>query len=709
MVQHINYIPLVRLLLPFVIGIVGASYLKPNTNFVLLSFGVISLLYFILLLLKKLNSNYQLRYIFGVVIYACLMLAGASLTGLKNNQKNTDNKLLKENSLFIGKIDSSPQIKAKSIKIIGRIKGVKTTKGWVAANKKVLIYMPSDSLAKELAIGDIISITTNFRDVPPPKNPHEFDYRKYLSYHLIHQQTFLKLNQWKLMKQAPAGGIFKFANDSRNYLINSLAQKGIKDHELAIAGALILGYKDNIDVHLKNAYSSARALHVLAVSGLHVGIIFLIFNQLFSFFKKVKYGAFIKGILLLLILWAYAVLTGLSPSVMRATTMFSFIVVANITENNTNFFNTLAASAFVLLIYNPLLIMEVGFQLSYMAVIGIVVIQPWINDWFEPNYWLPQKIWEITAVSIAAQIATFPLGLLYFHQFPNYFMLSNLIVIPLAVGILYLGIATLIFVQTPIVGDYLALGLNYLIKLLNHSVYFIETLPYALTKNIRFSVTDTWLFYLFIIGIICFIAYRKFSYFAWGSAAIIIFLSSTLLLHFSDLDQRKIIAYNIPQFSTINFIDGKENILLCDDKLASNRDKLLFHVQNNWIKSGVNTEKIVSLQHFQQAKNDSSAHQFSNTLFAKKNYFQFYSTKIGILNSNYKVVHHNQKMMLDILFITQNNSLSLVEILSQFSPKKIVVDASNSLRNAKRIKKEADKLNVKCWSVVLDGAFVQPV
>ena len=158
-------------------------------------------------------------------------------------------------------------------------------------------------------------------------------------------------------------------------------------------------------------------MHVLAVSGLHVGVVYLIFSQLLSFFEKIKYGNLIKGVLLIILLWCYAILTGLSPSVMRAATMLSFIVAAKMTNRNSSFFNTLAASALVLLIYNPLLIMEVGFQLSYMAVIGIVIIQPWVNNWFSFRYWIVRKIWEISAVSIAAQIALFHLASYTFISF----------------------------------------------------------------------------------------------------------------------------------------------------------------------------------------------------------------------------------------------------------------------------------------------------
>jgi len=712
MINQLNHIPLLRLLLPFIGGIIGVVYLKPNTTVLLSVFGISFLMFLIVLLIKRVNRSYKFRWLYGALIYTNLVLAGACLTSLKYRDTNTNSILLTEqsNQLLIGEIIEPTQSKAKSIKAILNIKGIKTQNNWSEGNGKVIIYLQKDSLSSQLNVGDIISFEPKLENVPPPKNPNEFDFRKYLSFHLIHQQAYLRSNNWKLIQPAPDNGILRFAHDSRKYLIRTLEEKGIEGKELAVASALILGYKDNIDAQLKSAYSSAGAMHVLAVSGLHVGVIFLIFSQLFSFFEKIKHGKILKGILLIIILWSYALLTGLSPSVMRAATMFSFIVAAKMSNRNSSFFNTLAASALVLLIYNPLLIMEVGFQLSYMAVIGIVIIQPWINDWFTIKYWLPRKIWEITAVSIAAQIATFPLGLLYFHQFPNYFMLSNLIVIPLAIGILYLGIVTLSLSFIPTIGDYLAIALKSIIQFLNYSVNFIDSLPYSLTENIRFSVTDTWLIYLFITCIICLISYRKFRYIIIGSSFIIIFLSSTLWINYDDLDQHKIIIYNIPQHTAINFIDANDNILVSDIKLTENRSKLLFHVQNNWINNGVDNEKVVRLDHLKRKHQLSNIYRISNqNLFTKRNYFQFYNYKMAVIDSKHQLPSSTNKLAIDLLIITKNTKLSIKELLTQYNPKQIVIDASNSTYNSQRLKDEAKNLQQSCWSVLLDGAFIRNI
>lgn len=704
----LNHIPLLRLIIPFIIGIIATTYLYFDFKITTITFGCGLLTYLFFLLNKKLNKSYKWRWLIGLVLYLNFLLAGATLTSY--NYRLADNNALNikssQDQLVIGEITEAPQIKEKTVKAILEIKGFKVGDGWKESSGKVIVYLQNDSLAKSLELGDILSFEPKLENVPPPKNPNEFDFRKYLSYHLIHQQAFLRSNNWSIVQKSPQESIFKLAHNLRQYFINTLRVKGLEEKELAVASALILGYKDDIDAQLKSAYSSAGAMHVLAVSGLHVGIIFMIFNVLLKFLEKWKWGRIIKGLLLILILWAYALITGLSPSVMRAATMFSFVVTAKTLNRNSSFFNTLAASAFALLIYNPLLIMEVGFQLSYLAVIGIVIIQPWVNNWFYVKWWLPRKIWEITAVSIAAQIATFPLGLLYFHQFPNYFLLSNLIVIPLALSILCLGIAVLCFACIPIVGDYLALALNHLIEFLNYSVTAIDALPYSLSENIKFSITDAWLIYIAITSYILLIVYRKFKYMLAGSLLIIAFLVLNINFRISTQQQKKLVVYNIPQYSAINFIDGDDNILISDIKLTENRSKMLFHTQNNWINNGVKNEKIVRLDHLIKKHQLSTIYRIDNpNLFNKRNYFQFYDYKIAIIDNMYKTALTIQPLEIDAVIITKNAQVSISELQQQFNFEQLILDASNSSYNAKRLSNEASELDVNYWNITQMGAF----
>jgi competence protein ComEC len=631
-------------------------------------------------------------------------LLGIAITQLKTTNQPTLTNLNKQ--LVIGEIAEPPAKKDEIVKCVLEVKGAKTNENWTSIEGKTILFIEKDSLSESLQVGDLISFQPDFKDVPEPKNPLEFDYKKYLSFHLIKQQAFLKTNNWTLINQHETFDMFVYADKLRQQLIANLQKFGLTNNELGVASALILGYKNNIEAQLKSAYSSAGAMHVLAVSDLHVGIVFMIFNVLLNFLDKIKYGSLIKGLLLVLILWFYALITGLSPSVLRSASMFSFVIVGKAFQRNANFFNTLSLSALCLLVYDPFLIFDVGFQLSYTAVAGIVLIQPWFDSFYEPKNWLDKYVWGLITVSIAAQIATFPLGLYYFHQFPNYFLLSNLIVIPLALFILILGLTTLAFSFIPQIAIYLGLGLKWVVFSLNWSVTTIDKLPFSVTNQIKFTITDTILIYLIITSIILLIAYRKFYNFLMFSFLTIGLLSLTAYDKYHLLNQRKFIVYNIPKHTAINFIDGDDNILVTDEKLHKTKNKLMFHVQNNWIDKGVETEKIVNIEQLKKTHLLSNIYKIDNRhLFTKNNYFQFYNKQVVIVDNNIIPFKPTNKIQVDYLIWTKNCRLTLNQVNTMFHFKFLIIDSSNSNYTNTKLVNEAKQLNLESWSVAEQGAF----
>lgn len=701
--SKLNQLPLLRLLIPFIIGVISAIYSPFNQNYLLVVFSIFLFSFVVLSAIKKINSTYRFRWIFGVHIYLLFFLLGNILTIQKSNQnQNTLSSL--NHQLIVGEIAETPIKKDKIVKCVLTIKGTKYSEQWKSVEGKTIVFLEKDHLSENLNMGDYISFQPEFKDVPEPKNPLEFDYKKYLSFHLINQQAFLKTKNWTLLEQPEHQNIYAFADLLRRKMIFTLEQLGLTNNELGVASALILGYKNNIEAQLKSAYSSSGAMHVLAVSGLHVGIIFMIFNALLKFLDKLKHGAYLKGILLLLILWCYALITGLSPSVLRSATMFSFVVIGKTFQRNSNFFNTLSASALLLLLINPLLIFDVGFQLSYTAVAGIVLMQPWLGSFYSPNSWLGNYIWELITVSIAAQIATFPLGLYYFHQFPNYFLLANLFVIPFALGILILGLTTLAFSFVPILGIYLGLGLKWLVFALNWTVTFIDQLPFAVTNNIKFTFANVVAVYCIIACIILLIAYRKFKYFLSFGIFSLFLLFNIAHDKYQLLHQKKFIVYNIPKHTAINFIDGDDNILVSDIMLSN--DKVKFHVQNNWIDKGIKSEKVVNLEQLKKEHLVSNIYKIDNkNLFTKRNYFQYYSYKIGIIDKNFTLFNPTKKITVDVLIWTQNCKIPLEKVTQLYDFKLLIIDSSNSTYVNDKLVDACGLLKLECWSVLNDGAF----
>ena len=696
-------IPFVRIIVPFILGIFLFRYF-PDIPF-WLAF-TLTLVGFVVLFLwqtrTSLRNNYKMAPYWGLILTLTFFFIGYSLSSIKSRKTEIIQKY--ENGFLMGDIIEQPSDKEKSVKTIVDIKAFRSDNQWIPAEDRIVLYFQKDKRTESLKTGDRIIFEPFIKEVKNAGNPEEFDYKQYLAYHLISQQGYLKSEKWKLLQSKAETGFFAFAEDVREKLISILKKNGLHNEVLGVASAISIGYKNELDDEIKKSYAATGATHILSVSGLHVGIVYAVLHFMFSFFSRKKYLNIIKTILILILLWGYAVLTGLCPSVLRATTMFSFVVIGRAFDRQTNIYNSLSASAFVLLAFNPFILFDVGFQLSYLAVIGIVFFQPYIYKLFYIKNKVIDKLWLLTSVSIAAQITTFPLCLYYFHQFPVYFILSGLVVVPLSSVIIYAVI--LLFIISPwewgasMVGK----GLYYVIDFMNNSIHFIENIPGALITEIQFSRIELILFYLLLITLTLFIINKKLLYFKLVLFCILGILIAGLISEFSTLKQRKLFVYNINGISAINFIDGSKNVLFSDISYRNNFKTL----KGNWLSLGVESEKIVP---FSQLKDQ---FLFTNlltvdneNLFFKKNFINFYGCRIFTLNSRYKSNHdHVKNFSLDYLVLSNNVSMDLKEIILDFNPRKIIIDSSNSKWKTEAWIKEAKDLKIEYFSVAQSGAFV---
>jgi competence protein ComEC len=285
-----------------------------------------------------------------------------------------------------------------------------------------------------------------------------------------------------------------------SFLSSLIDQKVEFPESKQIANALLLGQKESLDKEIKNAYSETGTMHILAVSGLHVGIIYAILLLPLKRFKSDS--KFRKGYLLTVVglIWLYAVMTGFSPSVVRASTMFSLVTAGQMRKKKPSIWNVLAFSAMLMMVVEPEVIFDVGFQLSYLAVAGIVGLQPVILRWWIPGNVVLEYFWQSAAVSLAAQLVTFPLSVFYFHQFPTYFLLANLIVVPLAFLIMAVGVPFLFLGWIPMLGEVMGWLVNWMIYIQNQITFFIQLLP--LGKIDRLTITFSGMVLVWILLLI---------------------------------------------------------------------------------------------------------------------------------------------------------------------------------------------------------------
>ncbi|MBO4655361.1 MAG: ComEC/Rec2 family competence protein [Bacteroidales bacterium] len=510
-----NY-PILRLLIPFALGI-GLAYWSQLELSILIVLWTMFACWLISLGLQH-KKTLTTTLFSGIFLQILFVFAGFCLTCICFRNKNSEfyEKIFENNQNFVVKIIEPPIQKAKSIKTTTIIE--QTVDGSIVKQKAVL-YFGKDSLRQPM-FGDVVLIHAKIKEIENSKNPYVFDYKKYMQRKGIFYTAYVPASGWQKIGQFHVNPIKEKAHQIQHYFSQIFANAGMNGDEYSIITAILLGNDETMDPTLKASYASAGVSHILCVSGMHVGVIFMILNFLLQPLEYSRPLRLLKAVLLMLFIWVYACITGLSPSVTRAATMFSFVTIGNMLRRNTNIFHSLFASLFILLIINPLLIFEIGFQLSYAAVFGIVIFQQKLVALWEPKRKIINYFWNLITVSVAAQLATFPLSVYTFGQFPNYFLLANLSVISLSFLVVVSGVCLLAVSFIPIVSSWIAWLLTHEIRLMNFLIQSIEKLPGAVTENISISWGQMLLIYLCIIAFYL-LFWKKKRYYWLGISSIL--------------------------------------------------------------------------------------------------------------------------------------------------------------------------------------------
>ncbi|WP_431163651.1 ComEC/Rec2 family competence protein [Flagellimonas beolgyonensis] len=371
----------------------------------------------------------------------------------------------------------------------------------VSTSGKLLLQLSLDSTFTDLKVDDEVVVFAKPLPIAPPLNPHQFDYRAYLKKLGVTHQ--IKTSPKKLLiKNHPKRTVLGVAHNFREHIISKLKQQSFGPEELGVMQALLLGQRDDISETTYTNYQNAGAVHILAVSGLHVGILLLLLEFLLSPLERMRKGKTLKLLLVVALLWMYAFIAGLSPSIVRAVTMFSFLAYALYLNRPTNPFNIIALSMLFILLIKPLFLFQVGFQMSYAAVIAIVWIYPKLQRFWYPEHFLVRKIWQLLSVSVAAQLGVLPISLFYFHQFPALFFVSNLLVIPFLGVILGTGILVISLALFDVLPLFLVKAYNKVIHTMNSVIGWVAQQEGFLIRDIPFDATQLVLGYMIFITLV---------------------------------------------------------------------------------------------------------------------------------------------------------------------------------------------------------------
>ncbi len=679
---------MVRITMCLVAGILLAIYQPALLSTKAASVLLLSLagLAFIFWLARRRNKKFNT--LFGFISFSALIVFGF-VHLQQNTHSNQPHNLIHVDGVTAYEcvVRSATESKSNSWKFYVELVQVKTD-AWQPATGKVVVYVSKKTIDRiPWLYGDHLIIQGSPQKLKPPANPNEFDYKRFLSFKNVYHQQFVKANQVQFIASPARRGFIYYSHRVRDWASTVIESTLKGEQNQAVAMALILGVTEGIDNELLSAYAASGAMHVLAVSGMHVGIIYVIILFLFKPLKKYRWSPWLVAGLSIFLLWAFAFVTGLSPSVLRAVTMFSFVALAKPLGWRTNIYNTLATSAFILLLYDPYLIMSVGFQLSYLAVLGIVYLQkPLYNLWVIDSA-VGNWVWEITCISIAAQIATFALGMLYFHQFPVYFLVSNLFVIPLSTAVLVGGILLLAVSWISPIADLLGWLLQLLIELLNWTVITTEKLPFSIISGIHLTTSQCWLIMATLLSLIFMLEYR-YKNIVWLTTILCIALIVTQVQHFHrKLNVQQFVVYSISNHTAMEWIMNGKSYYYADTALLNDYERTRFHILPNRLQHGVK-ETHSKIPFYQNAK--------GIPLYLWNN------TCIAVLNKRAQPL---PPLPIDYLVVS-NQSLSLKDTTFLKPQTKIILDGTNGSHYIARWKSAQQNKAWQVHAVADDGAFV---
>jgi competence protein ComEC len=678
-------VPFLRLLIPLTAGVLIEQYFPLPITAIIITAMVFFCMYSSVIFLP-IAHKYRYRVIAGWSINMMIFCFGSALMYFQNieNDKNWTGHFIKEKETVLITLQEPLIEKPNSFKALAKAESVLKNGKWQNVKGNLLIYFKKDSSASALQYGSQLIITKTWQPITNSGNPGGFDYKKYCASQDIYFQVYLQPNEYKVLDELKKNWLTHLLINTRNNVL-SLFRKWVPgQRETGVAEALLIGYRDDLDKELVQSYSNTGVVHIIAISGLHLGMIYGLMVLILKPFRKIKWIKFIKPVAILLVLWGFSLLAGAAASILRSAVMFSFIVIGESLGRKTNIYNTLAASAFCLLVYNPYFFWDVGFQLSYAAVLSIILFMKPIYRQFYFTNKILNTVWQLNAVTLSAQVLTLPIILYYFHQFPNLFLFTNFIAVPLSGFILYGELLLLIVAKIPFLNLWTGKIISFLIAQMDSIIERTDRIPYSVTDNIHVGLTQTILLYFAICYIAFWLLYKKTNAFIIGLSFICLFFFIASYTQFQQKQQHKLIVYNIPKHAAIDVIEGAHYLFTADINDPSLEK---FHMRPSRLQYGVTATD--SLFNTFIRGSVITGRQKTVLIISKPTHFAPVARKIPV----------------DIIILSGNPKIYLSQLATVFDCKQWVFDSSNPLWKIRYWKKDADSLHLRHHSVSEQGAF----
>lgn len=679
--------PFVRLLLPLMAGILAGNFLAlPKWFLWFLAVAIILLLLAHCIVIVRKIPFYRFRWLFGCAIF--LFFSGLGIVLTDQAKQQTKVGFLNVERTFYVEIVDKPEEKPRSV--LCRIDVICMYDSAIAYPTKgqAIAYLQKDSASLALRRGDRLLVSTTFEVPVSNNNPEGFNYPQYLQRQGIAATAYVPNGKWKTAGRNDRFSIMDLAERCQQYLLSIYKKYDIYKDNFGVLAALTLGYKESLSPDIRQSFSATGAMHILAVSGLHTGIIFVVLNWIFSLLiGRFKQLQGLQTILIITCLWSYAFITGLSPSVLRATIMFSFVRIGMSLKRSSQIYNTIAVSAFLLLLHNPYLLFNVGFQLSYSAVIAIIMFQPpmarllYIKN--KPLRWL----WDLLCVSIAAQIGTAPWTLHYFHQFSNYFLLTNILAIPMASIIIYTAVTLLVVSPVEILGKIIAGLLNAELTFLNTGIRFIEKLPYA-TSEIWISSLQIALLFGGITLITAYFYRKKAAFLISALSCILLFFISSLYRQCENFTTNRLIVYADNRSDIIQSTHYRETDIYTDSV-----EQALYQSKSFRLKYNLENPQIFLLD------NQPGSARLHGFIFDNQRFLLLRDTLLYRKTSQ-------QPLQVDYVLVGDIGKTRPAEIFQHVQPKHLIVLNTCPFWKTDELKFLCQENEISFWDTNVQGAWI---
>jgi len=648
MIMKVLDFPLIKITGCFVLGLICAHFTKPPFLFTISSLLVG--LFVLLFLFFSSKKRKMLNPFFGIATLVVSFLIG-TFTFVSNNQTLRPNHY--SHHLSVATKESTIEISIKE-----KLKNTASNDRYVAdvisLNKqksygKIILNIRKDTVVPTIDIGTHLKVNGYLYPNREANNPNQFDFGNYLENQQIYAQVYTDASDIKIGTVADKTVAY-YASRFRNKIIRNLERNHFNRKELSVVVALLLGQQQDISPDVVRDYQYAGAVHVLSVSGLHVGFILLFITFLLKPFSNTPRASLFKLLIVLLALWSFGIVAGLAPSVVRSVTMFSFVAVGMFLRRSINIYNTLAVSILVILLFQPSFLFDIGFQLSYVALFFIVWLQPLLSSLWSPKNKILTYLWDIITVSFAAQIGTFPISIYYFHQFPGLFFVTNLVILPGMSIILALGVVVMMLAAFDVIIMPLLKVLEGSIWLLNKIIAWVASFEDFIFRDIPLNIYMMWSCYILIFSFIIWFKKPTYQKLVVGLCAVIVLQLVTFQAKYVSQKENELIVFYKKGATLITERHSNKVVLYSNDSLLKNIDNNL--VLKSYVVANFCT--IANQKHL------------SNTLF-------FNNKKILIMDAT--ATYTKEKP--DVLILVNSPKINLERLFKVWKPQQVVVDGSN--------------------------------